>query len=187
MTRWKPGHKEATRRQILDAASRLFREQGYAPSGVAEVMDAAGLTVGAFYAHFDSKEALLAAVLADAFARTRDGLLAGLDDVAGAAFTREVTRRYLSRAHRDQVAEGCVLPALAAEVGRQGAAPRHEIERYLCKFVALVEHKTTSDDALALAALSVGGILLARAVEDEPLSNAILKACRRFAAPEETA
>src|SRR5437764_7535137 len=81
MTRWKPGHKDATRRQILDAAGRLFRAHGYAESGIAEVMSAAGLTVGAFYAHFASKEELLAAVLADAFARTRDGLFGGLDEL----------------------------------------------------------------------------------------------------------
>jgi len=192
MVRWEPGHKDATKKRILDAAARLFRERGYANTGVADVMRRAGLTVGGFYAHFDSKERLLSAVLAHAFDRTQSLLLLGLDAVEGAQFVREVTRRYLSRTHRDHAADGCALPALAAEVGREGAPPRKEIERYLLEWVERVAEKapphptlSAQELALAITALSVGGVLLARAVHDESLSNTILKACRRLAAAED--
>jgi TetR/AcrR family transcriptional repressor of nem operon len=149
--------------------------------------------VGGFYVHFDSKEALLSEVLADSFVHTRDVLLGGLDDAQGMAFVAEVTKRYLSRMHRDHPAEGCVLPALSADVGRQGAAPREEIERYLRKVTGLLTRKSPAapasglsgeERALALTALSVGGVLLARAVQDEKLSNQILRACKRLAVAE---
>jgi TetR/AcrR family transcriptional repressor of nem operon len=198
MTRWKSGHKGATRSRIVETAGRFFRELGYEKTGVADVMRAAGLTVGGFYAHFDSKERLFTEALSEAFANTRNVLLLGLDEVDGASFVREVTRRYLSRMHRDHPEHGCVLPALAAEAGRQGAAPREAIEAYLREMLDLLETKdarsahakeaglSVKEHALALTALCVGGILLSRAVEDEALSNAILKACRRFAVAEST-
>jgi TetR/AcrR family transcriptional regulator, transcriptional repressor for nem operon len=196
MTRWLRGHKASTKRRILETAGRLFRQRGYASTGVSEVMEGAELTVGGFYAHFESKEGLLSEVLSTAFEQTRSVLLLGLERITGPAFVREVTRRYLSRMHRDLHDSGCVLPALAAEVGRSGAAPREEIERYLIAVVDLLAEKTPAlpesrlsakERALALTALSVGGILLARAVKDEKLSDTILRACRRLAvAPEES-
>ncbi len=189
MVRWKPGHKDETRVRILDAASRLFRERGYAGIGVSDLMKSAGLTAGGFYAHFDSKEGLLSAVVSDGFERMRGALFAGLDGTEGAAFVRELTRRYLSRQHRDHPESGCVLPALAADVARQGDEPRERIEEYLLELTALIGTKLPrsprsgiggKDLALALSALCVGGIVLARAVDDRALSDAILQACRRL-------
>src|SRR5882672_1004817 len=101
--RWKPGQKDATRHHIVDAAGHLFRERGYATTSVADVMEQVGLTVGGFYAHFESKERLLAEILSHAFDRTRDLLLLGLEDAPGATFVREVIGRYLSPSHRDAV------------------------------------------------------------------------------------
>ncbi|MCA9533806.1 MAG: TetR/AcrR family transcriptional regulator [Myxococcales bacterium] len=190
--RWTDTHKDETRRAILDAAGALFRERGFAHTSVADVMARAGRTVGGFYAHFGSKEQLLTAVLADAHGRTENMLLAGLEGVSGSEFVREVTRRYLSTAHRDGVAEGCPLPTLALEAGRQGDAPRAELEHYLRQIAGLLAERAPATRsglnetqlALGLTALSVGGLLLARSVEDPALSNEILKACRRLAAAE---
>jgi TetR/AcrR family transcriptional regulator, transcriptional repressor for nem operon len=195
MTRYAPDHKGSTRSRILEAAGRLFRAEGYVASGVAKVMDATGLTVGGFYEHFDSKEALLSEVLCRSLDQTRNVLLAGLDDVTGQAFVREVARRYLSRSHRDAPADGCALPSLAAEVARQSDSTRELFEKHFNRMLDDFEHHmpnrpqtglTRRDRAVALAALLVGGLTFARAVRDPKLSDQILQACKRFAVFEET-
>ena len=190
--RWQEGQKEATRQQILSAAGALFRERGYANTSVADVMARAERTVGGFYAHFDSKEQLLAEVLASAQTRTEGSLFAGLEHASGAELVRELTRRYLSTAHRDAVAEGCPLPSLSVEAGRLGDAPREELTGYLRMMASLLEERgapsrgglSPKQLALAVTSLSVGGLLLSRAVADPQLSNEILRACRRLAAAE---
>ena len=193
MVRWKPGHKDSTRTRILETAGRLFRERGFDGIGVSDLMKSAGLTAGGFYSHFESKERLLSTVVAAGFERTLGSLFAGLDGVEGPAFVRELTRRYLSRQHRDHPETGCVLPALAADVSRQGAEPRRELETYLVELAALIQTKVPrsarsglsgKELALALTALCVGGIVLARAVDDRALSDSILRACRRLADAE---
>ena len=189
--RYPPGHRKATRRRILGAAARRFREDGFAGAGVDDVMAAAGLTAGGFYAHFASKEALLAEALAAGPGHPGERLAAGLDGVAGAPFLREVVRRYLSRSHRDDVAGGCALPALAAEVARQGPEARAAFEAYLRQLVERLAPRvpegpglSPAERVLATAALAAGGIMLARAVADPDLSDRILRACRRLAVPE---
>ncbi len=185
MTRYPVEHRAETHRRILAAAGRLFRTEGYAASGLVKVMSAAGLTVGGFYAHFDSKESLLAEVLGESLATTRNVLLAGLEDLQGRAFVAELMRRYLSRAHRDLPADGCSLPSLTGEVARQSEATRQVFQDYLERLIAPVEAHMSRDRALALICLAVGGIMFARAVKDRELSDRILLACRRFAVGEE--
>jgi len=187
--RWKPDQKEETRRQIVEAASHVFRERGYATSSVSDVMAHAGLTVGGFYAHFESKERLLAEILSGAFDQSQRNLFKGTENLSGPALVRKLVTRYLSREHRDAPGGGCALPALAAEVGRQDDAVREEFERYLRQMVSLLDERapttrprlSSKDVALAIVALSVGGLLLARAVRDESLSLSVLDACRRLA------
>ena len=189
--RYPAGHKQQTHRQILAAAGARFRAQGYAAVGVDEVMRAAGLTPGGFYAHFRSKRALLAEALGASFVRTREGLVAGLDGLTGPPMLRAVAARYLSRAHRDAPEGGCPLPALAAEVARSGAASRRALQRHLEELVAGLAPRTPAapglppeDRVLATAALFAGALQLARAVPDAALSDRILRAARRLAVPE---
>lgn len=189
--RYPRGHKERTRRRILGAAARRFREKGFRGAGVDSVMRAAGLTAGGFYAHFDSKQRLLAEALAMAEAQVEGRLLAGIGDLAGVDWLREVVRRYLSRRHRDDTARGCVLPALAAEAPRLGNRAREALEAYLTRIADALEGKAAGlpglpprDRVLATIALCAGGLMLARAVRDEELSDRILLACRRLALPE---
>ena len=94
MARYAPGHKQQTRERILQSAGRLLRTRGYAQSGVAQLMGASDLTVGGFYAHFASKEALFGEVLQRSLTDLSSLLLAGLEDVKGVPFVREVARRY---------------------------------------------------------------------------------------------
>ncbi len=113
--RYEKGHKEATRQHIVDVASRQFRESGVAAAGLAGIMSAAGLTNGAFYAHFESKEDLVRAVLTDALDRRERGLAGNLKANAG---LEKSIRDYLGARHRDNAGAGCPTAALAAEIAR---------------------------------------------------------------------
>ncbi len=189
--RYPADHKERTHARIVETASRLFKQGGYGGVGVDSVMKAAGLTPGGFYAHFPSKEVLLAETLPLALGRMRHWLLRGLEGERGLSWLRQVVRRYLSRTHRDAVAEGCPMPALTPEVARASALARETFEAQLRDLVAEFEARMPRtlgpprDRALATIALFVGGVTLARAVEDRKLSSRILRACRLLAIPEE--
>jgi TetR/AcrR family transcriptional repressor of nem operon len=189
--RYPQGHKAETRARILGAAGAAFRARGFAATGVDEVMAEAGFTAGAFYKHFSSKQDLLTATLGASGKASRQGLLAGLEDAQGPALLRAVAARYLSRTHRDAAALGCPLPALSAEVTRSGPGPRGQVQEYLEALLREVAHRvppapglSPEDRVLATAAVLVGGLLLARAVPDDALSERILRASRRLAVPE---
>ncbi len=187
--RYAQEHKAKTRQKILKAAARLFREFGYDGVGVDAIMAEAGLTAGGFYAHFPSKrvlfdEALATASEAGGMAQAAATKSAGADE---SGRLRLMIKNYLSRQHRDQVADGCPLPALTPDAARGGETSRENYERQLLQFVnrleALLPEGTAArrDIALALMAQCVGGLMLARAVKDERLSERILKACRQAA------
>src|SRR5260370_35073809 len=105
------GHKEQTRAKILRAAGKIFRRQGYHAAGVDKVMEEAGLTVGGFYAHFGSKEALLSEVIAPAAAEAGVPLEEGLDGFAGRAPLEAFVESYLSRSPLHPPENESPLPA----------------------------------------------------------------------------
>src|SRR3954468_20960941 len=120
--RYGKDQKQATRQRILQAAGRRFKHDGIDGAGVAAVMSDAGLTNGAFYAHFASKEDLVAHVLADQLRAQRQSFSAQPQDRAGVeAFIRD----YLSPQHRDEYADGCPSAALLDEIVRRPDATRH--------------------------------------------------------------
>src|SRR5205809_7592078 len=119
--RYSQDHKQATRRRILEAAGRRFKQDGIDGAGVATLMSDAGLTNGAFYAHFASKEDLVANVLADQLRAQRHSLDSQPSDRAG---LEAFVRSYLSPEHRDQGADGCPSSALLDEIARRPAATR---------------------------------------------------------------
>jgi TetR/AcrR family transcriptional repressor of nem operon len=190
--RYSNQHKAETRKKIIAAAARLFRERGYDGVGVDAIMNEVGLTAGGFYAHFSSKEALFAEAVTQALGAgkaVRAVRGAGTDP---ADSLRALINGYLSRKHRDMVGEGCPLPVLTPDVARSDASTRESYEQqflyYLNEVEALLPQSSTAshdsashDRALALLAQCVGGLMLARAVKDEELSNRILKACRQAA------
>ena len=185
--RYSNHHKAETRKKILDAAARLFRERGYDGVGVDAIMNEVGLTAGGFYAHFPSKQALFAEAVTQALGagkRARAVKGAGADP---ADSLRALINGYLSRKHRDMVGEGCPLPVLTPDVARSDAPTRESYEQqflyYLGEIEALLPQGATNthDRSLALMAQCVGGLMLARAVKDEELSARILKACRQAA------
>ena len=186
--RYGQGHKTKTRHSILKAAARLFREFGYDGVGVDAIMAEAGLTAGGFYAHFPSKRALFDEALATALAgnnATQAAAKSVRADEGGEL--RLMIENYLSRQHRERVGDGCPLPALTPDVARGGETSRENYERHLLQYVNRLEALLPAgvaarrDVSLALMAQCVGGLMLARAVKDERLSDRILKACRRAA------
>jgi TetR/AcrR family transcriptional repressor of nem operon len=180
-------HKTRTHARIVAAAARAFRERGVEPVAIADVMRAAGLTHGGFYAHFASKDALLAEATTRGLADSRREFLTAAAEANPAAPLREIIRRYVSRAHRDDPAAGCALPALAAEVAREPAEVRGAFTAALEDFIgSLMEYvpgataEARRDNALVLASGMAGAVALSRALDDAALSDHLLLAARRF-------
>src|SRR2546427_7474772 len=138
--RYPPGHKQRTHQRILDTAAGLFRKRGYAATGVDAVMTSAGLTAGGFYAHFRSKQALLAEALELAFQRSRDHWRSRLQGREGPAWVRAHITSYLSQEHRDAAEHGCPMPALGAEIARLSPTSREIFEQHLSRLVRSEEH-----------------------------------------------
>jgi TetR/AcrR family transcriptional repressor of nem operon len=183
--RYAPEHNEATRDRILEAASRLFRERGIAAVGLAAVMAEAGLTVGTFYTHFKSKEALLCEVLA----RSLDARHEELEPALRGADLELLLRAYLSPEHRDAAGSGCTVAALAAEVARHPHATQrtfasHSVPTLDAIATCLRLRRGTEvgrADAAAFFGLLAGTLQIARATPDRAESDAILEAGVRAA------
>lgn len=173
--------KAATRNRILDLAAARLRTAGLAGNAVHRLMRDAGLTHGGFYVHFPSKDALDSAALETAmgrFARLGADLPA---DLPRAERRKQMAARYLSRSHRDQPESGCPLAALLSEVPHGGP----ELKRAYAAAVAqsLLDRQaqmgeTPPGEDMALLALALGGLALARALPDPAASDAMLRACR---------
>jgi TetR/AcrR family transcriptional repressor of nem operon len=179
----KTRQKEESRQNILNAASKLFREKGYQATGVDELMEKAGLTAGAFYAHFKSKKELLLESLRYGLEKNRGRLLAGTENQQGLPFVKTVLGRYVSETHRDNPQSGCPLPAMAAELYRSADETKEIVSLYLEEWVKILSPALPGSkdekraEALRLISQAVGGILLSRMAELE-LSKEILKAAR---------
>jgi AcrR family transcriptional regulator len=176
--RYEKEHKRATRRRIVEAAGRRFKEDGIDGAGIATVMSDAGLTNGAFYGHFESKEDLVANVLADQLRAQRESFETGVSNRAG---LEAFIRSYLSSEHRDQSADGCPSAALLDEIVRRPTPTRRVFTNELMGVADdIAAHLNPTDmeaarvDALALFALMVGTLQLARAVTDRGLSDQLL-------------
>jgi TetR/AcrR family transcriptional repressor of nem operon len=181
--------KVNSRDRILGSAGNLIREQGISATSVSGVMEGAGMTVGGFYAHFPSKESMVAEALQCALRESQAPLTAGLEESSGAEFIEAVSRRYLSRAHRDNPEHGCPIPATAAEVARSRGPVRGAFAAELDSLADQLASKyrqTGADlpreEAVAALALMVGGLTLARALAGTPLSDEVLKSCRKHIA-----
>jgi TetR/AcrR family transcriptional regulator, transcriptional repressor for nem operon len=172
----------ASREKILDAAAKGFRERGLDGIGVADLMKEAGFTHGGFYAHFDSKEDLMA----EACGRALDGSLARwrklqAEEPQGAL--RAIVDHYLSPRHLADRATGCTIAALASDVARHGPAVRSAVTARLRALMSILAdampgrtRAARRRKALAAYASLVGAVVLARAVNDPVLSGEILGA-----------
>ena len=176
--RYGKDQKQATRQRILEAAGRRFKQDGIDGAGVATLMSDAGLTNGAFYAHFTSKEDLVANVLADQLRAQRHNFHAQTPDRAG---LEAFIRSYLSPHHRDQCADGCPSAALLDEIARRPAATRQVFTDELMGVIDDIAsrlHPTDAEaartDALTIFGMMIGTLQLARALTDRDLSDQLL-------------
>lgn len=180
----KAEQKERTHRDILASAARLVRAKGVAGARVADVMAGAGLTVGGFYAHFQSKEALVDEVLRRTARELRTSLFARLEDKPADKRAEVVLKRYLSTRHRDQPETGCPFPSITSEVGTQHEAHREVLGEQFGLLARELEplvpgpQSSARTVALGLAVLMVGGLSMARALGKTELSDEVLRAAR---------
>jgi TetR/AcrR family transcriptional repressor of nem operon len=183
--RYGPEQKEQTRRKILESAARLFRRDGYQASGVDKVMAGAGLTAGGFYAHFRSKQDLLAESLTQAGSEMTARSESQFAGLKGREWVDAFLDYYLGDAHRSQLEEGCPLVALVSEIARADGPVKATFEGILLQLRKAFEANasgnglgSSAERALAAIALCVGGLGLARSVQDPALASEILEACR---------
>ncbi len=167
--------------RILDQASALYRQRGFSGVSVGEIMRATGLTHGPFYNHFASKEALMAETVEHASERSLADLDAACDRPDG---IRAYVQGYCSARHRDAPEEGCLMAALGPEISREPAV-RSAFTRHFRAILARFEthvpwrsKKTARQESIRLLAAMVGAVVLARAVDDEALSEEILREVR---------
>jgi len=176
--RYAKDHKRKTRERVIQAAGRRFKQDGIDGTGVAALMSDAGLTNGAFYAHFDSKEDLVAHVLADQLRGQRESVE---DLPPGREGLEALLRFYLSPGHRDNTADGCPSAALLDEIVRRPTPTRKVFGKELGAMIDdIAERLDPADperarpDALALFGLMVGTLQLSRALTDRNLSDQLL-------------
>jgi len=179
--------KEETRERILRAAARAIRKHGYEGVGVAEVMKDAGLTHGGFYAHFESRDALLAAAADQAAAETIEHLTRAIGAAKPGQELMALVDTYLSDGHVAAPEQGCVVAAAGSEMPRQQADVRRAASRSVRDIIGLIERQfpewgasAAHDKAMGIAAALVGSVVLARAVDDAQLSRSIRKATRKL-------
>lgn len=178
MARYAPEHKDATRRRMIETSGRRFKRDGFDGSGISALVADAGLTNGAFYGHFASKDDLIATVVSEQLAAQVarvEALPAGLASVE--AFVRE----YLSPAHRDDPANGCPSAALLDEITRQDVAARdaytdgaQRLIDAIARHLAVVDSVDARERAIGLFTLLISSLQLARAVTDPDLSDQVL-------------
>ena len=178
MARYGKEHKQATRRRIIDTAGRRFKRDGIDGSGIATLMADAGLTNGAFYAHFASKEDLVASALAEQLRDQRESFSALPPGRAG---VEQYVRDYLSVQHRDNPDDGCPSAALLDEIGRCTETTKQAYTDGVLAMIDDVAARLAPDDppsarvtTLSVFAMMVGTLQLSRALADRHLADAIL-------------
>ena len=170
------------RQTVINVASRLFRERGFDGIGLKDLMEGAGLTQGAFYKQFESKEDLAALAsrraLESASQRWSSAIAENPDDPLGA-----VIAFYLSAGHREEKLDGCPVVALGSDAARQGAGVKAAFEEGIKAYLAVLgpllpetDGEDTNDRAMVVLSTMVGALTLSRAVNDPDLAQAFLNA-----------
>jgi TetR/AcrR family transcriptional repressor of nem operon len=172
-------HKQATRRRIVETAGRRFKRDGIDGSGLVALMADAGLSVGAFYGHFASKDELVATAVADQLREQRESICAA---ARGGAGIEEIVRSYLSPEHRDHREHGCPSAALLDEIGRATDATRAAytagalaVIDDLAAAVAPHDPQSLRVKTLGIYAGMVGTLQISRALADRRLADAVLE------------
>lgn len=184
---WPNDRKAQTRARIIDAAAAALREKGVAGVGVADIMASAGLTHGGFYAHFPSRDDLLAEAVTHASEESLRPLEASLDAASDEHRLHAVIDAYLSPAHAAHADAGCPVAAVGSEVARSGGRMHRNMARAIGERLDWMRSllppgrrtRAREEQVVGTLACMVGGLILARAV-DKKESDAVLAACRGF-------
>lgn len=180
--RYSTTHKEQTREKLVRSSGAIAKQGGFSATGVAGLMKAIGLTGGAFYNHFPSKDDLFTEVVRHELSNSHISLRS-----QDGALTRETLDRcldqYLDMAHLQDPEHGCAIPALGAEVARAAPGVKEEAEHWLCA-LQQAWAQTLGDPQLAWALLCqcVGAVLVARMLASEACQEEVLQASRGFLA-----
>jgi TetR/AcrR family transcriptional regulator, transcriptional repressor for nem operon len=180
-----PEHKEQTHARIVECARRMFNRHGFEAVSIDQIMASAGLTRGGFYHHFANKEALYSEAIAS---YTRCERAVPVDFTASARqVVLQMIGAYLSHQHLENLDSHCPMIALPSDVARAGPVVRRTYQQLLAGMVARFERGIEPADcdarqaALAIAALCVGGMVLARTIDDADLAAEVREAARALA------
>src|SRR5689334_6405887 len=184
--RYSPTHKDETHAKLVKLAGHALRQKGPENLAVADLMQAAGLTHGGFYAHFKSKDALLAEALDGVFEESKRKFQRVTDGLPPRHALASYIDFYVSPAHRDDASNGCPIVALNSDLPRQSRKFRATFDKgtklLLAKFGSWIEAAGIPGDSEALAAsvlsAMAGAVAVARAVSDKRLSDEMLEAAR---------
>jgi TetR/AcrR family transcriptional repressor of nem operon len=175
--------KEATHERIVEVAARAIRRSGYNGTGVADIMKEAGLTHGAFYAHFSSREAMLAEAADCAGAQANAAAAKFISTVPHELALKTLLEVYLSKEHLQGIENGCPISALGSDMPRQSPEVRRAATRRIKEMIDLVARQMPDwgqpgahERSLMTVATMVGTLILARAVDDSALSDALCEA-----------
>jgi TetR/AcrR family transcriptional regulator, transcriptional repressor for nem operon len=184
-----PGHRTVVKKKIIDSARKLFNRHGFESVSLAQIMAGAGLTHGGFYSYFNSKSDLYAEVLGCFFTDPEwkncwDGVHVDLSSTDVGA---QVVRAYLSRQHFEDVENSCPMVALPTDVARSGASAKRAFETVFKAMVNVLDRSLNGNGrrrrttAQAIAALSIGGMIVARTIVDRALADELRTACMTVA------
>ena len=183
--RYEPDYKAKTRQKVLAEAAKTMRAEGVQGMGVANVMGKAGLTHGAFYAHFESKDALIDETIKEMIVTARGKFENVTGDLGPADALRAYVDFYLSPRHRDNAQTSCPLPWIAGDVARLGASPRKHYGAVTAGLTELIatrlralDHADAEAEASSVVAELIGALAIARAVADKAQSDLILARSR---------
>ena len=186
--RYSPEHKVETHARIVRKASVRLREKGAHGVGVADLMKEAGLTHGGFYAHFESREALVVEAFGYAIDRSVERWRKQLDELPQQKRLAAIVDGYLSPQHRDDPGHGCAIPALGAEIARESARTRkafaaklEELIELFADYIVDVPRKTARKRASSMLATLMGALVMARVTGSGELSDEILNSGREVA------
>ena len=182
-------HRPEIKKKIIESARRLFNREGFDNVSVDQIMSGAGLTHGGFYSYFKSKADLYAEVLGCFFTDPNwKSCWEGVEvDLSSSDVGPQVVRAYLSRQHFEDVENSCPMVALPSDVARSHSAAKHVFQTVFLAMVSALERslrfkgRARHTNGQALAALCVGGMVVARAMVDESLADRLREACMTVA------
>jgi TetR/AcrR family transcriptional repressor of nem operon len=176
--RYSPGHKEATRKRLLDLSSAMAKERGFGSMSVDTLMSAAGLTGGAFYAHFGSKEELFVEIIGQELGRSAE-MLAPQEGEMPLEWLSKASDNYLTVGHVRHPESGCVVPALGAEIARAEPGVRKLYENAMTALKdRWAEGVGDPDVAWAIICQLIGTIVVARGMSSKRAMEEIIHASR---------